>query len=157
MSSDPLRDIRRAAADAGRAAADAVGARPTAVTLVVETYSGPVDAPGSTLVSTVSTRFAPNPKVTTAGSPDGYFGGGTGSLSNGILIAGQYRVGPITLAYPGGGYTQEQVCPPGGSTKRIYYVLDGDEFSAGGEKFRLIDPDATRPHQIFFTCERTEQ
>ena len=157
MPYSALRDVQRAAADAGRAAADAAGARSTDVTVVVETYSGPVDAPGVSLVSTVSFKIDPRPKVRSAGSPAGYFGGGTASLSAGILIAGQYAIGPITLAYTGGGYTQEQLVPPGSAMKRVYYILDGDEFTVGGEKFRLVDADATRPHQITLIVQRTEQ
>jgi len=157
VSYDALRDVQRAAADAGRAAADAAGARSTSVRVVVETYSGPVDSPGVTLLSTAGFDVTPRPKVRAGGSPDGYFGGGTASLSSGILIAGQYAIGPITLAYTGGGYTQEQLVPPGAATKRVYYLLDGDEFSTGGEKFRLVDADATRPHQITLIVQRTEQ
>ena len=132
MSAASLRLAHRAAADAGRRAAAAVGARPTTV-------------------------LSPAPRVRSGGGAASYFGGGTAAASAGVLLAGQYLVGPITLDYAGGGYTQAQLCPAAGEDRAVYYLLEGDEFSSGGERFRLVDADATRPHQITLVVERTAQ
>ena len=157
MSAASLRAAHRAAADAGRRAAERVGARPTTVSVVVVTYSGPVGVTGSAVVSTSTTVLSPSPKVTPNGDTASYFGGGTASASSGVLRANAYRVGPITLDYPGGGYTQAQLCPAAGEDRVVYYLLEGDEFASGGERFRLVDADATRPHQISLVVERTAQ
>ena len=63
MSAASLRLAHRAAADAGRRAAAAVGARPTTVSVVVVTYSGPVGVTGSSVVSTSTTVLSPAPRV----------------------------------------------------------------------------------------------
>ncbi len=157
MSAASLRAAHRAAADAGRRAAERVGARPTTVSVVVATYSGPVGVTGSTLASTSTTVLSPSPRVRSGGGAAGYFGGGTAAASAGVLMEGQYVVGPITLDYAGGGYTQAQLCPAAGEDRVVYYLLEGDEFSPGGERFRLVDADATRPHQMTLVLERTAQ
>ena len=157
MTAASLRAAHRAAADAGRRAAAAVGARPTTVSVVVVTYSGPVGVTGSTVVSTSTTVLSPSPRVRSGSAASSYFGGGTAAASAGLLMAGQYLVGPITLDHPGGGYTQAQLCPVAGEDRVVYYLLEGDEFASGGERFRLVDAAATRPHQISLVVERTAQ
>lgn len=157
MSAASLRLAHRAAADAGRRAAAAVGARPTTVSVVVVTYSGAVGVTGSSVVSTSTTVLSPAPRVRSGSAAPSYLGGGTAAASAGVLLAGQYLVGPVTLDYAGGGYTQAQLCPAAGEDRAVYYLLEGDEFSSGGERFRLVDADATRPHQITLVVERTAQ
>ena len=72
-------------------------------------------------------------------------------------IAPQAGQGTYGLQSLGGGYTQAQLCPAAGEDRVVYYLLEGDEFSPGGERFRLVDADATRPHQISLVVERTAQ
>jgi hypothetical protein len=141
----------RNAALTGRRAAEAAGVRSVSVSVVTETWSGPTQVSTSTLV------LSPRPKVVPAGEEPGYFGGGNSAISGGRLVAGTYRIGPITLATTGGGYTVAQVAPDGASNKRIYYFLSGDEFSDSGERFELTDVDASRPHQVTLTVRRTAQ
>ena len=147
----------RNAALTGRRAAEAAGVRSVSVSVVTETWSGPTQVSTSSLVSTSTLVLSPRPKVVPAGEEPGYFGGGNSAISGGRLIAGTYRIGPITLATTGGGYTVAQVAPDGASNKRVYYFLSGDEFSDSGERFELTDVDAARPHQVTLTVRRTAQ
>ena len=147
----------RNAALTGRRAAERSGVRSVSVAVVVETWSGPTQVSTSTLLSTSTLVLSPRPKVVPAGEEAGYFGGGNSAISGGRLVAGTYRIGPITLATTGGGYTVDQLSPPGASDTRIYYFLAGDEFSDGGERFELTDVDASRPHQVTLTVRRTAQ
>ena len=57
----------------------------------------------------------------------------------------------------GGWSAQARLCPAAGEVRAVSYLLDGGEFSSGGERFRLVDADATRPHQITLVVERTAQ
>ena len=135
----------RTAALTGRRAAEAAGVRSVSVSVVTETWSGPTQVSTSTLTTTATLVLSPRPKVVPAGEEAGYFGGGNSAISGGRLIAGTYRIGPITLATTGGGY------------KRIFDFLAGDEFSDSGERFELTDVDASRPHQVTLTVRRTAQ
>lgn len=158
MADNPAaRAAHRAAALAGRRAAERAGVRPTTVSVVVETWSGPIGTDGITLVSTSTTTLSPSPRVLSGAALTGYFGGGTAAASSGVLLAGQYLVGPITLDYPGGGYSQATLCPAAADDRVTYYLLEGDEFTTGGERFRLVDSDATHPHKISLVVERTAQ
>ena len=150
--------IRRAA-DAGRKAAEPF-VRPTVVTIVVETWSGPYGATGSTLVSTATTTLSPRPKVMAVGDEGASaFGGGYASSSAGGLVATAYDIGPVTLDYPGGGYTVEQLLPLGAANKNVYVVLSDGAYEGTGERFR-VDPGtlvATRAYQCTFRVVRTDQ
>ena len=147
----------RNAALTGRRAAEAAGVRSVSVSVVTETWSGSTQVSTSTLTTTATLVLSPRPKVVPAGEEAGYFGGGNSAISGGRLVAGTYRIGPITLATTSGGYTVDQLSPPGASNTRIYYFLAGDEFSDGGERFELTDVDAARPHQVTLTVRRTAQ
>jgi len=150
--------IRRAA-DAGRRAAEP-WVRPTVVTVVVETWSGPYGAMGSTLVATQSTVLTPRPKVVAVGDQGASaFGGGYASSSAGGLSATTYEIGPVTLQYPGGGYTVEQLLPLGASNKNVYVILADGAYEGSGERFRVVPGSlvATRAYQCTFTVERTSQ
>lgn len=148
----------RAIADSVRRIPEQLGQRPTSVTIRVRTYSAAVGAQGTTLVSTTDTALDPRPKVVEVsdGQPS-YFGGGTISLSSGNLVAGVYEIGPITQEYPGGGYAQDEVAPPSAYTKRVTVLLDGPEFSTGGEEFDVDAADFTRPQRGMLRVVRTRQ
>jgi len=148
----------RAIADAVRRVPETLGQRTTNVTLRVRTYSGPVGANGVTLVSTADTIVDPRPKVVQV--TDGqrsYFGGGTLAASDGTALAGVYEIGPITQDFPGGGYTQGDVVVAGAVTKRFTVLLEGDEFSTGGEEFLVTASDFTRPQRGMLQVTRTRQ
>lgn len=159
MADNPsLRDAHRRAADAGRRAAEAVGARSIGVAVTVETYSAAVGTSGSTLSSTTTTTLDPRPKVTKVapGSPS-YFGGGVVAAGNAIMLAAEYAIGPITTTAGTIGYTLAQLCPPGSVAKNVYVTLTGDAFATGGERFEVVDAEASRPHQITLRVRRTHQ
>lgn len=148
----------RAIADRVRRVPEAHGQRPTQTTIRVRTYSSAVGAQGTTLATTTDTVLDPRPKVVQV--TDGqrsYFGGGTVSLSNGLLVAAVYEVGPITQEFPGGGYAQDDVAPPSGYTKRVTVVLEGPEFTTGGEEFAVDAADFTRPQRGMLRVVRARQ
>lgn len=148
----------RAIANAVRRIPEQLGQRTTSVTIRVRVFSAAVGATGTTLVSTTDTVLDPRPKVTqvTDGGPS-YFGGGTVSLSNGTLVAAVYEIGPITQAFPGGGYEQDDVAPAGGSSRRVTVLLDGTEFTTGGEEFEVDAADWTCPQRGMLRVVRTRQ
>ena len=152
------RDAFRAVADSARRVAEAMGQRPTKVTIRVRTYSGAVGANGVTLSSTTDTVLDPRPKVAqvTEGRPS-YFGGGTIALHSGVADAGVYEIGPITQDFPGGGYTQSDLAAPGAYNKRVTVLLEGEEFTSGGEEFTITNADFTRPHRGMLEVTRTRQ
>ena len=150
--------IRRAA-DAGRKAAEP-WVRPTVVSIVVESWSGPYGAVGSTLLSTQTTVLDPRPKVQALGDQGASaFGGGYASSSSGGLSATTYQIGPVTLDYPGGGYTVQELLPLGASNKNVYVILADGAYEGSGERFRVIPGSlvATRAYQCVFNVERTNQ
>ena len=152
-------DGLRRAADAGRRAAEP-WARPTTVTVTVELWSAAVGTTGATLTSTTSTVLSPRPKVVASGDAGASaFGGGFATTSAGGAVATEYDVGPITLAYPGGGYDVDDVLPVGDVTKEVYVVLAGGAFESTGEKFEVVPGSltATRPHQFTFRVRRIPQ
>lgn len=149
--------LRRAADNARRAAEN--WARTTTVAVRVITYSGPVGLTGSSLVTDVITTLSPRPKVVAAGSAgSSAFGGGFASASAGGLVATEYVIGPVTLAYDGGGYDPDDVLPVGAVNKKTLITLSGGAFD-GTEEFEVVPGslDATRPHQFTFRVRRTRQ
>lgn len=148
----------RSIADRVRRIPEALGQRTTQVTLRVRAYSGPVGAHGTTLVSTTDTVIDPRPRVreVTDGQRS-YFGGGSLAASDGTALAGVYEIGPITQSYPSGGYTQGSVVIAGAVTQRFTVLLEGDEFSAGGEEFEVTASDFTRPQRGMLQVTRTRQ
>jgi hypothetical protein len=152
-----LRAAHRRAADAGRRAAESAGVRPTKVSIQLEVYSGPIGAPGTFQQYSPVLVLDPRPKVTEGAIVVGYFGGGRGAEASGRLLAGQFLIGPITLEYPGGGYSLDQLTPAGSDSSRAIYILEGDNFKVGGEKFELVEVDASKPHQVSLIVERAKQ
>jgi len=158
MADNPTaRAAHRRAADAGRKAAESAGARPTKVSVITKTYSAGIGFAGTTLVSTTTLVLSPRPKVISGASVSSYFGGGRAAGSSGRLEANQYLIGPITLSYPGGGYTTSQIVPLGSDRIEVSYLLEGPEFLDGGELFDLVSVDATRPHQVMIVVQRAPQ
>ncbi len=145
-------DAFRAAADYGRRAVDGIGMRTVAVSIVID---------GATLSSTSTTLLSPSPKVKAEGEGESTaFGGGTEAESTGVLKASQYKIGPISRTYSGGGYTQAQLLiAPSSPAQRGYVLLDdgGDQFTSGGEKFIVTSSDASRPLQMNLTVVRSAQ
>lgn len=151
-------DAFRLIANTVRRIPETLGQRTTQVTLRVRAYSGPVGAHGTTLVSTTDTVLDPRPKVreVTDGQRS-YFGGGSLAASDGVALAGVYEIGPITQSFPGGGYTQSTVVVAGAVTQRFTVLLEGDEFTSGGEEFEVTASDFTRPQRGMLQVTRTRQ
>lgn len=151
------REAFRALADSVRRIPETLGTRGTAVTIRTRTYTAPVGE--STATATVSdVVLDPRPRVRQVSEGQrGYFGGGVLSASTGALRVGEYEIGPITQDFPGGGYTPSDLAPTGGVTKRITVVLEGDEFTAGGEEFEIVQMDATRPFRTMLLVARVRQ
>lgn len=148
----------RQIADTVRRVPETLGQRPTKVTLRLRTYSGPVGAQGTTLLSTVDTVLDPRPKVTqVSDGARSYFGGGYLGASDGINLAAVYEIGPITQWFPGGGYTQGEIVVQGDVVKRYTVILEDGDFTAGGEEFFVTASDWTRPHRGMVQVTRTRQ
>lgn len=148
------RNAHRAAADAGRRAAESVGARPTQVTIRTRTYSGAINADGSTLSTTSDLVLSPRPKVTVGGDGDSsYYGGSVADRAT----ARVYTIGPITTSYGSGGYTEAQLAPTSSTSTRVTYLLEGDDFGSAGEEFELVGYDASKLHQVTLRVARTRQ
>ena len=87
------------------------------------------------------------------------FGGGYASTSAGGLVATEYEIGPVTLDYPGGGYTVRELLPLGAANKNVYVILADGAYEGSGERFK-IDPGslvATRAYQCTFRVVRSSQ
>ena len=151
------RDAFRSIADACRRIPETLGVRNTSVTIRVRTYTAPVGESGAT-TTTDNTLLSPNPKVRQVSEGQrGYFGGGVLASSTGALRVGEYEIGPITQEFPGGGYSPTDLAPAGGVTKRVTVLLEGDEFTSGGEEFEIVDMDATRPFRTMLLVGRVRQ
>lgn len=147
----------RALAASMRAIPEQLGTRNTLVTIRVRTYTAPVGESGVT-TTTTDTVLSPVPKVSQVSEGQrGYFGGGVLASSTGELRVGDYEIGPITQDFPGGGYAPTDLAPAGGVTKRVTVLLTGDEFSAGGEEFEIVQMDATRPFRTMLLVRRARQ
>lgn len=157
MDNAALRSALRAAANAGRRAAELAGVRATKVSIVIETWSGPLGMASSTLTSTATTVIDPRPKVTLAGEEPGYFGGGATNASSAALAADRYVIGPMTMPFPGGGYPLSTVGPTAGSATLVYVILEGENFTSGGERFEIVQTDAVSALHSTITVQRTRQ
>lgn len=152
-----LRDAFRALADSVRAIPESMGTRGTSVTIRVRTYSAPVGE-STAAATTTDTVLSPRPRVSQVSEGQrGYFGGGVLASSTGELRVGDYEIGPITQAFPGGGYDPTTLAPAGGVSSRVTVVLAGDEFAAGGEEFEIVQMDATRPFRTMLLVRRVRQ
>lgn len=151
------RDGWRALADACRRIPETFGTRSTSVTIRLRTYTAPVGESTAT-ATTTDTILDPRPRVRQVSEGQrGYFGGGVLASSTGELRVGDYEIGPITQEFPGGGYSPTDLAPAGGVTKRVTVLLQGDEFSSGGEEFEIIHMDATRPFRTMLLVRRVRQ
>lgn len=151
------RDSFRAIADACRRIPETFGTRSTSVTIRVRAYTQPVGESGAT-VTTTDTVLDPRPRVRQVSEGQrGYFGGGVLASSTGELRVGDYEVGPITQDFPGGGYAPTDLAPAGAVTKRVTVVLEGDEFTSGGEEFEVVQMDASRPFRTMLLVRRVRQ
>lgn len=156
-----MTDRFRRAADRGRRAAARPGVeqRPVTVTIRVQVYSGAIGAQGVTLSSTTDLVLSPSPKVEKLTAENAaWYGGGAASAATGALKLDVYRVGPVTKAFAGGGYTLAQLTPAGGFDRRSLVILSGEGFPDGGEVFEVVDTDEhTHPQSIYLTVRRTKQ
>jgi len=139
-----LDDYREAAYE-GRQAAFDVGMRPNTVTIRVETWSG--GRIGEGRCSTADTVLVPSPRVNRISERATPYGDGIQDRSTGLPTAASYSVGPITPAFPGGGYTPDQLCPPivPGVGQRNLVLIEGDEFGTAGTLCRIVSMDASQP------------
>lgn len=151
------RDGWRALADACRRIPETFGTRSTSITIRLRTYTAPVGESTAT-ATTTDTILDPRPRVRQVSEGQrGYFGGGVLASATGELRVGDYEIGPITQELPGGGYSPTDLAPAGGVTKRVTVLLQGDEFSSGGEEFEIIRMDATRPFRTMLLVRRVRQ
>ncbi len=140
--------------DACRRIPETFGTRLTKVTIRLRTYTAPVGESTATATA-ADTVLDPRPRVRQISEGQrGYFGGGVLASSTGELRVGDYEVGPITQYFPGGGYSPIDLAPAGGVTNRATMILEGDEFTSGGEEFEIVLMDATRPFRTMLLVRR---
>lgn len=153
-----LGDAFKRAANVGRRVAAQLAQRPTAVTIVTETWSAAIGTAGATLSSATTTPLVPAPKVVVAGGAPSLFGDGVYAGPDLGLDALEVRVGPITPAFSGGGYAAATLAPaPVNATQRVYLLLAGRGFATGGERFEIVTVDDTHPQSIYLTARRSKQ
>lgn len=146
-----LRDDLLPLANTLRTLGDTFGVYDVDVVVRVRTYSGAVNANGTTLSSTSSTTLSPRPKVRRISEGDGsFFGGGTLDASNGKLLADELEVGPITPDHATGGYTLAELAPAGASNKRVDLLI-------GGVAYEIFDADSSKPFRITLKVRRSTQ
>lgn len=146
-----LRDDLLPALDTLRTIPADLGLRANVVQVRVRTYSGAVNADGTTLSSTTTTTLSPAPKVRRLSEGQGsYFGGGTLDASNGTALAEELEVGPITPDYATGGYTLAELAPAGASNKRVDLLIDSVAYT-------IFDADDTQPFRVMLKVRRATQ
>lgn len=153
-----LRDDLLPVLDEVRGLAGELGLRTITVTVRVRVYSAPPGVVGAAVTSTTSTTLTPTPRVRPArvqrddeAVVDGPFTDSTGQPR---LL--RYEVGPITPAYPGGGYTVASLMPSDDLTRRVTIVLAGGQHG-DGEEYSVVRVDDTKPFRVMLTVERTRQ
>ena len=122
------------------------GLRPYTVTIRTETWSGARVGAGTLSTSDVVLSPVPLVQQNSGANSRSWYGGGFIQGANGELILAEYRVGPITKPYTGGGYTISQLAPPvTGAKVRTLVMLSGDGFLSAGEPFEILHVDAQDP------------
>lgn len=140
-----LRDCMSKVADKVRAIASkaSIDERPTAVTIRTRTWTGGRrGTPGGH--SDVDVVLTPRPAVVEVTGRDIAASAGRYSISD-------VKVGPITPAYTGGGYTQAQLAPDAvASGVEIIYVLAGNVVG----EYARIDLSTDLSHSWFLVLRR---
>lgn len=141
-----LRTRMLAVADRVRAIPARLDERPTTVTIRTRTWAGGL--PGREGATThVDVVLTPTPKVREISQREIVNSGGR-------YQAGDLRVGPITPAYTGGGYTEAQLAPVVTSDAvEVVYVLAG--YISG--EYARVDLSQDRSHSWFLTLTRTRR
>lgn len=153
-----LADRLRAAAQRGRQKAQDKAQRLTTVALEVTVYDKAINMDGASVVSTTTTTLTPSPKVELLGPGDpSWFGGGLDSAQGGDLTAKRVRVGPITKAFPGGGYDPATLAVAASATTRVVWRLTGPGYESGGELYDLVAFDRDGPQSTHLILQRTRQ
>lgn len=156
-NNDTATSAFRSLAAAIRIIPEQFGTRTTKVTIRLRTYTAPIGESTATVTAS-DVVLSPVPKVTQISEGQrGYFGGGVLASATGELRVGDYEIGPITQEFPGGGYSPTDLAPAGGVTARPTVLLEGDEFSSGGEEFEIVHMDATRPFRTMLLVRRVRQ
>lgn len=75
--------------------------------------------------------------------------------SGGKYIEGDYRVGPITPTFAGGGRDPSFFSPTGASIQEVLYRVTGPGFESG-VWFKKIDVDTSDPFGFFFTLRQMD-
>lgn len=137
--SDFLADL-----DSVRGIPDELGMRLYKVTVRVRTWTTARPGPPGvkTDVDTVLTVAGgtANPHVRNLTSKDVVASGGLYSVDD-------YRIGPLTPSYAGGGVSYSAVDPAQATTAReVAFKIEGGQFAAGGEWFERISEENTALH-----------
>lgn len=163
MADSPTdRDAWRSLVGLGEALSESFGVRPTAVTLRVRRYSGPVHVHGTTLTSTTDTVVTPRPRVRQVrqgpkADQVAYRDEAQLTDATGQPVTLRYEVGPIPQAFEGGGYSAADFTPTDDPTRRVTVVLAGDDFGAVPVEFEVVRTSADDPLTFTLVVQRTRQ
>ena len=130
----------------------ALDLRQHTVTVRVRTWTGA--RPGligtsKTDVDTVLTNAGYNPKVTEVSTRDIV-------ASGGVYQQGDYRIGPLTPSYAGGGIALATVDPATTSTAReVLYKIEGQGLPSGGAWFKRVEASMLRNFTNSIVVRRT--
>lgn len=163
MADSPTdRDAWRSLVGLGEVLSEALGVRPTTVTLRVRQYSGAVHAPGTTLTSTTDTVVSPRPRVRQVrqgpkSEQVGYRDEAAITDATGQPVTLRYEVGPIPQEYDGGGYDPADFTPTDDATRRLTIVLAGPDFGPTPVEHEVVRTGADDPLTFTLVVTRTRQ
>lgn len=135
-------DLRRMADDVRGNVPGALGLRPHTVTVRVRTWTGARAGLGTkTDVDTVITNAGGyGPRVVQVSAKDVV-------ASGGLYEAGDYRIGPISRDYTGGGTTDAALNPATTSTAReVFFCITGPGFPSSGQWFKRVNDEGYKRH-----------
>lgn len=153
-------EFREIVGDGEQIAAE-LGVRTTDVSIVVETWSAPLNTAGASLVGPpVVKQILPPPMVREVGSGDpSWLGGGWAADAGSPLTAPVYQIGPIPRQFLGGGWVATDLIPAlsDRTRNRVYVLMVGGNFQGTGERFQVRKFDASDPITLTLLVERTTQ
>lgn len=132
-------DVRAMVDDIRGSVPGSLDLRPHAVTVRVRTWTGARAGVGTfTDVDTRVLNAGFNPKVRELAPRDV-------AASGGVYVTGDYRIGPITPEYVGGGTAATTLDPATTTTAReVFFLITGPSLPDDGAWFKRVSDDSLR-------------
>ena len=134
--------------DRVRAIPAALGTHRFTVTLVVRTWDGPRAGMGTaTITETPVTVAGQAPHVAEVSTQD---------VVSGLYKAGDFKVGPLTPRYAGGGFNLADLEPEqDGVAREVFFRLTGPGLATDGTYFQKVDDSSDVSTSIFLVLRQT--